>query len=128
MTMSQAAQDESRELTEHHLDEEIPAGVLDGAREAWPRDKIYWWVALFLGVVTAIEVSTYTHPDFVLWDNFATAALLLMMAVKFFTVTWFFMHLKNDSRLLTVVFYFGLALAAVVYLITLMTFRFFGDV
>jgi cytochrome c oxidase subunit 4 len=127
MTMSHAAEEEARELTEHHLDEAIPAGILDGAREAWPRDKTYWFVGLFLGVVTAIEVSTYTHPDFVLWDNFATAALLLMMAVKFFTVTWWFMHLKNDNRILTTVFYFGLILAVIVYMITLFTFRFFGD-
>jgi cytochrome c oxidase subunit 4 len=125
--MSDAARDEARELTEHHMDEAIPAGVLDGAREAWPRDKVYWLVALFLFVITAIEVSTYTNPDFVLWENFATAALLIMMAVKFFTVTWWFMHLKNDSRILTTVFYFGLVLAVVVYIVTLMTFRFFAD-
>ena len=45
---------------------------------------------------------------------------IFMMSVKFFVVTWFFMHLKNDSKLLTSVFYFGVALAAAVYVVFLL--------
>jgi hypothetical protein len=36
------------------------------------------------------------------------------------------MHLRFDSRLLTMVFYFGLVLAVVVYIVALATFEFFG--
>ena len=49
-----------------------------------------------------------------------------MMAVKFWMVTWYFMHLKFDSKLLTYIFYAGLALAVAVYCAALATFRFFG--
>jgi heme/copper-type cytochrome/quinol oxidase subunit 4 len=96
-------------------------------RRAWHKEKIYWLVALVLGVITAIEVSTYTSPD--VWGDAAVPSLLFMMAVKFFLVTWFFMHLKGDwnkgHRILTYVFYFGLVLAAAVYLATMAAMRFF---
>lgn len=124
MSMSAAAQDESRELTEHHLDEPIPTSALDGARIAWPKDKTYWYVFFALVAITAVEVSTYTHPD--VWGDFATGSLLLMMAVKFWVVTWFFMHLRNDSKLLTYIFYFGLLLAVAVYCAAMATFRYFA--
>ncbi len=126
MSMSEAAQAEAADLTAHELDGEIPAASLDGAIGPYPGDIKYWVIALILGVITAVEVSTYTHPDFILWDNFATGALLIMMAAKFFIVTWFFMHLKFDSKLLTYIFYAGLGLALAVYIATLATFRFFA--
>ena len=39
---------------------------------------------------------------------FFLPALLIMMAVKFFMVVCFFMHLKFDNRLFSVLFYIGL--------------------
>jgi hypothetical protein len=48
---------------------------------------------------------------------------MIMMAVKFFTVLYIFMHLKFDKPLLTWVFYSGLVLAALVYLAMLSAFR-----
>ena len=125
MSMSGPAQAEAADLTEHELDGEIPAASLDGAVGPYPGDIKYWVIALILGVLTAVEVTTYSHPDFILWDNFATPALLIMMGVKFFIVTWFFMHLKFDNKLLTYVFYAGLGLASAVYLATLASFRLF---
>ena len=116
--MATTAADEARELTEHSLDEGIPVRALDGARIAWPKDKLYWLIAAVLGGITAIEVTTYTHED--AWGDVAVPSLLFMMSVKFFIVTWFFMHLKNDSKLLTSVFYFGVALAAAVYVVFLL--------
>jgi cytochrome c oxidase subunit 4 len=100
------------------------------AAEAWAHDKRYWIVALVLGILTAIEVTTYTHEDF--YGDAAVPVLLVLMAVKFFIVTWEFMHLRIDrskygSNLLTIVFYFGLILAVAVYLVALLTFRFFED-
>ena len=123
MSMSEAAQAEAAELTEHELDGEIPAESLDGATGAYPGDLKYWIIALILGVITAVEVTTYTHED--LWGDAAVPSLLFMMAVKFFMVTWFFMHLKNDKKILTTVFYFGLVLAVAVYIAALSAFRFF---
>ena len=48
-----------------------------------------------------------------------------MMAVKFFIVASFFMHLRFDNRVFTWLFYTGVVLAVVVYVIALLTFRFF---
>ncbi len=92
--------------------------------QIWPRERRYWLVALILGLITAAEVTTYTHDD--TWGDLATPSLLAMMAAKFFVVTWFFMHLRSDRKLLTVVFYFGLALAVAVYMAALAASGFFS--
>ena len=78
-------------MTATHIDEdtterdEEEAPPRYSAAVVWAHEKRYWIVALFLGFLTAIEVSTYTFPDF--WGSLATAVLLVLMAVKFFTVT-----------------------------------------
>ncbi len=103
--------------------EPIPTSVLDGAKEEYPREKLYVLTAIFLAVLTAIEVATYLWPSFPGWDfagtKSVTFVLLLLMAVKFFTVAYIFMHLRFDQRVLTVVFYSGLILAVVVYIAVL---------
>ena len=48
-----------------------------------------------------------------------------MMAVKFFTVVLYFMHLKYDNVLFKRLFYSGLFLALFVYIVALLTFHFF---
>ena len=47
------------------------------------------------------------------------------MAFKFFAVVLYFMHLKFDNRLFSMMFYMGLVLAIGVYLVALFTFHFF---
>lgn len=111
---TRTAEEEARELSEHSLDTEIPVEVLDGARAAWPKDKTYWLWAGILAVITLAEVTTYTHEE--QWGALAIPSLILMMAVKFWIVAWFFMHLRNDNKLLTAVFYAGLVLAVGVYM------------
>ncbi len=54
-------------------------------------------------------------------------ALLIMMAAKFLIVVSFFMHLKFDNKLFSVLFYMGLGLAVFVYAVALATFHFFGS-
>jgi cytochrome c oxidase subunit IV len=113
MASTPTATEEAPEQTRQHLDEEIPPEALDGARAAWPKDKVYWLWAAILGVITLAEVTTYTHED--TWGSLAIPSLILMMAVKFWIVAWFFMHLRHDSKLLTAIFYAGLVLALAVY-------------
>ena len=76
-----------------------------------------------LAILTGIEVCTYLFPKFQAWywqgTDGVTFVLLLLMAVKFFTVAYVFMHLKFDKRVLTVIFYSGLSLAVVVYVAVL---------
>jgi cytochrome c oxidase subunit 4 len=91
-------------------------------------DLGYVKIALFLAVVTGAEVAWSYLP----WGEGAgitvleVGGLLLMMAVKFFVVASFFMHLKFDNKLLTGLFYFGLGLAAAVYLAVLFSMEFFA--
>ena len=100
-------------------DRPVPTSVLDGAIEKYPREKVYVVTAIFLAALTAIEIATYLWPTFPGWHfggtKGVTAVLLLLLAVKFFTVAYIFMHLRFDKRILTVVFYSGLALAVLVY-------------
>ena len=51
--------------------------------------------------------------------------LLTLMIVKFFSVVLFFMHLRFDSKIFSVLFYAGLFLAVGVYTVALFTFHFF---
>ena len=92
------------------------------------RRRTYVMVALVLAALTALEVSTYYIPDLLGGKGSAaiTALLLVLMAIKFVMVVYFFMHLKYDKKFLTVAFYSGLFLAVAVYVAVLATFRFWG--
>jgi cytochrome c oxidase subunit IV len=113
-------------------DQPVPTGALDGAAHEYPRDKEYVIVAVILAAITAVEVATYVWPEFPVWswggesNTGLIVSLLLMMAVKFAMVLWFFMHLKWDKPILTRVFVSGLILAVGVYLAVMFTFRLFS--
>ena len=104
----------------------VPTSVLDGADKDYSRDKVYVLTALFLAAVTVIEVLTYAAPDFPAWsDELLVPVLMILMAVKFFVIAYIFMHLRFDKPILTWLFYTGLILAVVVYLVVLCVFRVF---
>src|ERR687892_925931 len=79
-----------------------------------PSDWTYIKVALFLGALTALEVSTY------FWEDPSTtvlvATLFPMMIIKFGVVVAYFMHLRYDNPLFRRGFVFGLILAVGVFL------------
>jgi hypothetical protein len=118
-------------VTPEPTDQPIPTSALDGAVEEYSRDKVYVLTAIFLAIVTLVEVATYFWEDFVLWswggDSNAGLVIVLMvlMAIKFFVVAWVFMHLKFDKPILNRVFFAGLLLAVAVYLATMAMFRIF---
>jgi hypothetical protein len=87
-----------------------------------PSDWTYIKVALFLAVITAVEVGLY-YVD--MSSEALIASLMPLMIIKFAGVVWWFMHLKFDSRTFRQVFIFGLGLAVSVYMIVLLTFHFF---
>ncbi|MGZ4707342.1 MAG: cytochrome C oxidase subunit IV family protein [Acidimicrobiales bacterium] len=97
----------------------ISTSFLDGARRNYPREVEYVLVAIALAFITGLEIATYAAPGFPLWSwgekTGLVLFLLLLMAVKFWTVAYFFMHLKFDKPLLTRVFYSGVLLAIAVY-------------
>lgn len=92
--------------------------------EHWS-DLSFIKLAIALAVVTALEVAMSYTIDF--WGPLFIPVLLLLMAVKFFAVVLYFMHLRFDNRLFSVMFYMGLVLAIGVYMVTLFTFRFFDS-
>jgi cytochrome c oxidase subunit 4 len=94
----------------------------DGSHVHEVNDKQYIVIALMLVVLTAIEIAI-SYLD---TGAFMVPLLLILMAVKFFTVVGYFMHLKFDNRLFGVMFYTGLALAVLLYTAVLATFHFFS--
>ena len=86
-------------------------------------DLKFVYLALALAAVTAIEVAlSYMVDDL---GPLFLPLLIILMLVKFFAVVSYFMHLKFDSRLFSLMFYMGLVLAVIVYTVALLTFRFF---
>jgi len=75
-----------------------------------PSWKQYKWVALWLTLITVVEVWAYYIPAFVASKAFVPA-LLAMSAVKFSVVVMFYMHLKYDHKLFKALFVGPLAIA-----------------
>jgi len=86
-------------------------------------DKQYILIAVFLAVLTAMEVAVTEIAG--MPDALLVPSLLIMMAIKFFVVVSYFMHLKHDAAIFKFGFYIGLAGAVVLYAVMLATFHFF---
>ena len=84
-------------------------------------NSFYIQVAMVLAVVTGLEVALY----YMNIGKLFLPVLLVLMAIKFLTVVSMFMHLKFDNKIFSYLFYAGLILAIVVYVVALTTFRFF---
>ena len=77
-----------------------PHGEVEHVHPTW---STYWKVAVILTLITVVEVWIYYIPSFVASRAFVPA-LLIMSAVKFFTVVAFYMHLRYDHKLFRVLF------------------------
>ena len=86
--------------------------------EGHPTPTVYVQVGLFLAVITAIEVAFY-YVD--LAQGVLLGILLVLSAMKFVVVVLWFMHLRFDNRLLTILFSGGLTLVAVLFVVVLAT-------
>ena len=90
--------------------------------DAHVHDWDYIKIFIILLVLTAAETSTY----FIDWfEGNATRQWLVLgplMTLKFFLVAWFFMHLKEDSRIFSRLFLTGIVVAVGVYAIVFFTF------
>lgn len=88
-----------------------------------PSDRSYVMIALFLAFLTAIEILMFAFEDS-LPVSLNKIGLIALMIVKFWIVGAYFMHLKFDHPILTLLFVGGLVLAVVVYFIMLSAFEF----
>ncbi len=91
-----------------------------------PTWKTYKWVALWLTLITIVEVWAYYIPSFVASAAFVPS-LLFMSAVKFVIVVMFYMHLKYDHKLFRALFTGPLIIAVATLLALMMLFRKFAD-
>jgi cytochrome c oxidase subunit 4 len=81
--------------------------------EHHPELGTYVWVAIFLAIVTAVEVAIYYIPAL---HGILLEALIILSVVKFLFVVGYFMHLKMDPRLLAGIFGSALIVALAVYI------------
>jgi cytochrome c oxidase subunit 4 len=81
-----------------------------------PTQGEYIRIALVLGLLTALEVSTYYFE----FGRFGIPLLVILMVIKFIMVASFFMHLRYDTKLFGRFMYTGLAFALVLYAATLL--------
>jgi cytochrome c oxidase subunit IV len=97
----------------------VPEHAPDTHEHAHPGPGEYIKIALILAVVTAIEVAAYYVKS--LSPHTLSAALLVMMVIKFSLVGLWFMHLRFDSRLFRRLFLVGIVLALGVYTVAMTT-------
>ena len=79
-----------------------------------PSDKKYVLIAVFLGVITAVEITLYYLEDTL--GSLVAPSLIFLSSVKFFVVVAFFMHLKFDKPILRWIFALCLFLAIACYI------------
>ena len=88
------------------------------AHEGHPSPSQYIMVGLILGVVTAVEVAVY-YVDAL--EGALLSILMVLSTMKFVLVALWFMHLRFDNRLFSVLFFSGVVLAVFLFVIVLST-------
>jgi cytochrome c oxidase subunit 4 len=78
------------------------------SEHAHPGTGTYLAVAAVLTIITLVEVGVFYVPAF---QAVLAPVLLVLSAVKFSLVVMFYMHLKMDHRLFTLIFSLPLLLA-----------------
>lgn len=91
-----------------------------------PSDRTYVMIALVLAVITAIETLTYFESA-IEFGPFLVPILIIAMAIKFYLVVAYFMHLKFDHPRLRQMFVTGVILAIIVYAIMMFAFEIFTN-
>jgi cytochrome c oxidase subunit 4 len=80
--------------------------------EGHPSLSKYVGIAIFLAIITGIEVAIY-YVDAL--SSILVPTLIVLSAVKFVTVIGYFMHLRFDGKLLSMIFGAALVVALAVY-------------
>lgn len=79
------------------------------AEGAHASPKFYVMIGIILAVLTGMEIAAYYIP--IPSHALEVTILLVLSVIKFILVVGFFMHLKFDHNVFTLVFVAGLALA-----------------
>ncbi len=123
------AEERLEQAVEHHASPheiDVLGEQLDEANH--PNDRSYVGIAVFLGVMTLIEVSTYwPFGDFFgQHHTLLIIVLSVLMIIKFATVAGYFMHLKFDSKAYRGLFTFGIVLALAVFFAVMFSMNLFS--
>lgn len=86
-----------------------------------PGVGIYLMVAVFLVVLTAMEITVFYVPAL---KTVIVPVLLILAAAKFALIAMFFMHLRYDSWTLSGIFIFPLVIATLLLVSLLMLFSY----
>jgi cytochrome c oxidase subunit 4 len=89
------------------MDLALPADA-PGPSPAQSRFHIYVQIAMILAIITGVELLLIFLP---FPKPLLIGSLVLLSAVKFLFVIFFFMHLRWDRVFCTVLFFIGLVLA-----------------
>ena len=82
-----------------------------------PTPTKYVQIAIFLGVLTAIEVALYYTEDIV---GVFTDPLLIFLAIgKYIVVVGWFMHLRFENKMVNRFFAGGMILAVILFAIVM---------
>jgi len=81
----------------------------------------YWMIAGILTVITGVEVAIFYIEALA---PVLVPVLLVLSTAKFAMVVMFFMHLKSDSKVFSVLFVSGLSLAVFVVAMMIVLYQF----
>lgn len=99
----------------------MESAVTDAHAHSHPGPAVYLRIALVLFVITFMEVAVYelSHrggTSEAVLKPILIPVLAVLSAAKFALVAMYYMHLKQDSRLLSGLFVFPLIIAVVIVL------------
>ena|SRR5690348_4279338 len=95
-----------------------------------PTWQTYAKIALVLFILTFLEVYAFeigrseTNPLHGAVGPIVVPILLVLSALKFFLVAAFYMHLKQDSKLFTHLFFWRIVIASIVIVSLIMLFNY----
>ena len=91
-----------------------------------PSTRQYVQIAIFLAVLTAIEVGLFYIDAGIGMGGWDGPLLIILSTIKFIVVVGWFMHLRFDNPFLPKFFAIGFVLAMVLYGIVLLSFGAFA--
>lgn len=89
-----------------------PHGADDEAHEH-PTERQYIKIAIFLAIITLVEVAIYYVEAL---EGILVPTLIVLSAIKFVFVVGYFMHLKFDDKRLAWIFISGMLLALSIFI------------
>ena len=91
---------------------------------AHPTPVTYAKIAVILGLITAVEVALFYIPSM---SDILVPLFIILSLVKFALVAMFYMHLKFDERIFSILFVGGLLLASCVIIALMVLFGSFAQ-